>query len=567
MATRTAELIDRLRGLREDFGPQTAGQKCALIGELAGRPLATAGEVAALHELLCFWRAYPDNRRVLATVERELRHFSARDDLGRVRGDLENSGIAGADIVYQFGRCTAEWLASRWGRHLSVEWGEVEDQDRLQRALMLYALPAEVPGLDDPPLAARAWLDQLGASGGSDAGYLVGRAASYRAGTWARDRLFDELNVPMRLKAGRLTPNRTGARYQPAPVVFQSHPIDKARPDLRAEVAKPPRSIRPVSGRDALRLIDLAHEAMVTRKRDLDAFAWADPRDVRLIDCGGGLQFALIGVVPERRFVFESVYGLLTLKNGVPIGYALASALFESSEIAYNVFETFRGGEAAWVLGRLLAACRALFGSDTFSIDPYQLGAGNHEGLESGAWWFYYKLGFRPRDREILPLVAREASRVAGSRDYRTGPRTLERLVQHNVFWSLGAARADVMGSVRLGKIGLAVSARVGRRFGADRERAAMVLADEAAAALQAGAWRRWPAGQRMAFERWAPVIAVLPGVGRWPLADRKALVGVIRAKGGVRESAFVPLFNRHARLRAAVLALCQNSRAATDRR
>jgi hypothetical protein len=325
---------------------------------------------------------------------------------------------------------------------------------------------------------------------------------------------------------------------------------------------RPPLAIRGVAQRDATRLIDLAHESMVTRKRDLDAFAWADPHDVRLIDCGDGLQFALIGVLPERRFLFESVYGLLTLKNGVPIGYALASALFDSSEIAYNVFETFRGGEAAYVFGRLLATCRAVFGLETFSIDPYQLGAGNEEGLDSGAWWFYYKLGFRPRARRILPLVAREASRVAADRDYRTSRRTLERLVEHTVFWSPGPRRDDVMGALRLGNVGLAVSALVARRFGSDRTRAARVLADEAAEMLGAPGWRRRSRGERLMWERWAPVVAVLPDVDRWPRSDRAALVNVIRAKGGVRESAFVPLFNRHERLRAAIVALARGGRA-----
>src|SRR4029077_13985236 len=121
-------------------------------------------------------------------------------------------------------------------------------------------------------------------------------------------------------------------------------------------------------------LIDLAREAMVTRSRDLDVFCWGDPRDVRLVDAGGGLQCACIGFRPDRRLLLEAVYGFLTLKNGVPIGYVLCSALFGSSEIAYNVFETFRGAEAARVYGRVLGMVRSLFGSDTFTIYPYQLG-------------------------------------------------------------------------------------------------------------------------------------------------------------------------------------------------
>jgi hypothetical protein len=558
MATTTSQILEELQQLKEQFGPEPARRKCALLAAIATRSLSTPADVLALHETLCFWRAYPDNPRVLSVVERQLRLFSKRRDLLRVRDDLLNSGIASTDIVYPFSLCTAQWLASRWGSRLTVDWDGVDDEDRLSRLLILYALPAEVPGLDEAPLDAKAWMDRLRSPQGTDASFLVERAAGYPAGAWTRDRLYDELNVPLRLAAGSGTPSRTLARFEPTPVACQSGAMNKTRPDLKAEIVRPPRAIRAVSVRDAHRLIDLAHEAMVTRKRDLDAFAWADPRDVRLVDCGDGLQFALIGVVPERRFLLESVYGALTLKNGVPIGYALASALFDSSEIAYNVFETFRGGEAAHVFGRLLAVCRALFGSETFSIDPYQLGAGNAEGLDSGAWWFYYKLGFRPRARSILPLVAREVRRVAADRDYRTSRRTLERLVEHSLFWSLGPRRDDVMGALRLANLGLAVSAFVAKRFGSDRTLAARVLADEAASRLGVAGWRRWTSDERLAWERWAPVVAVLPGVGRWSPSDRAALVEVIRAKGAARESAFVPLFNRHRRLRAAIVALCR---------
>lgn len=74
-------------------------------------------------------------------------------------------------------------------------------------------------------------------------------------------------------------------------------------------------------------LIDLAREAMVTRGRDLDAFAYGDAGDVRLIDDGFGLTWAMIGLVPERRPTLRTAYGYLTLRNGVPIGYAVGHAL------------------------------------------------------------------------------------------------------------------------------------------------------------------------------------------------------------------------------------------------
>ena len=39
---------------------------------------------------------------------------------------------------------------------------------------------------------------------------------------------------------------------------------------------------------------------MGTRSRDLDVFSWGDPDEVRLADCGGGLQFAVIGAIEAR---------------------------------------------------------------------------------------------------------------------------------------------------------------------------------------------------------------------------------------------------------------------------
>jgi hypothetical protein len=50
--------------------------------------------------------------------------------------------------------------------------------------------------------------------------------------------------------------------------------------------------------------------------------------------------------------------------------------------------------------------------------------------------------------------------------------------------------------------------------------------------------------------------VLCLPGLDRWPAAERAALVAVIRAKGGRRESDFVARFDAHRRLRSALLAL-----------
>ena len=139
--------------------------------------------------MLCFWRAYPDDARVLRDVERRLAEFGNRIDLQRVRKQLVGSGIAGTDIVYLFKYLTALWLAERWPDRLRIEWPLVEDEARLTQALITLALPAEVPGLDEAPREGRAWLSALCGDRETDATWLVRRIAALPAPALARDRV------------------------------------------------------------------------------------------------------------------------------------------------------------------------------------------------------------------------------------------------------------------------------------------------------------------------------------------------------------------------------------------
>jgi hypothetical protein len=307
---------------------------------------------------------------------------------------------------------------------------------------------------------------------------------------------------------------------------------------------------------EARKVIHLAREAMITRSRDLDVFEHADERDIRLVTCDRGYQFACIGVVPERRLMLESVYGFLTLKNGMPIGYLLVGSLFNSSEVAFNMFETVRGAESGLIYSRVLAMVRRLFGSDTFMVPPYQLGHNNQEALESGAWWFYYKLGFRPKDAGVRRLLKTELGKIKRRPRHRTDITTLNELSSENMYLSLGSRRADVMGEISLGDIGLKVAHYLAERFGADREQGLRTCSAEAIRRLGVRSFSRYTAGEILTWKRWSPLVMLLDGVEAWKPAEKRALVEVIRAKGGLRESRFVELFNRHRKLRKAMLRL-----------
>lgn len=301
-------------------------------------------------------------------------------------------------------------------------------------------------------------------------------------------------------------------------------------------------------------MIDLARTALVTHERDLDAFSSGDKNDVRLIDVGDGVQFACIGTVPERRYPIPAIYGLLTLKNGVPIGYYQISAIFHIAEIAFTIFSTYRGAEASKIFACALAVSYQLFGIETFALDPYQLGHNNKDGLKSGVWWFYYKLGFRPKDRGVRQVLRDELKRMKLDPEYRSDFATLNKLSTENMYFEIRPNAAQHSVLPLLWNISPGISAYLANNFAADREAGIRACSEEAARLLGLRTFQYFSRHERQAWDRWSPLVVNLPGIKRWSNADRKALVKVIAAKGGHRESEFLKLFDRHKRLQNALL-------------
>jgi len=552
---------------KTEFTPEAGRRKLASIARIEEARLATAREVERYHEALCFLRAYPDNRQILRVVERALARFSVRGDLKRHAIALADSGIAGTPISYPFFAPTAQWLARRWPDLVTIDWDYVHEPERLEKYLPLLAHYAETPAIDEFDFPLRDWLERLRARGETDAAFVVRRLRQVVKESFLFERIYEDLGLVLRLEArtrgqGR-TPARTFAKaFVGGSVAFQDGALHHGRPELRKVALETPLAVRELNRAQGQAMIDLAREAMVTRQRDLDAFSWGSPDDVRLVEWGDGVAFAVVGVIPERRLLLEAVYAFLTLKNGVPIGYVLNSALYGSAEIAYNVFETFRGAEAAHIYGRVLATVRHLFhGVDAFTIYPYQLGgAGNKEGLASGAWWFYQKLGFRPRDPKAVRLMNRELQAMRRDAKHRSSIATLEALGEENLYLFLGEERDEAIGLLPLLEAGLVASRRLAGKWGFDRERAGKEYRAQAASLLGLKNFRGWSAGERLAFYRWAPLLLDLPGLRGWTAREKGDLAEALRAKGGVRESEFVRRFDAHAKLRKALAQLLRRA-------
>jgi hypothetical protein len=549
MATRTLTALERSK---DRYGAGYAEAKLALLGRLERAELRSARAVRRLHEVLCFLRAYPDDARVLAQVERMLARFAGRADLRRAREALTDTGIAGTAIRYRFFWSTLRWLARRWPDRIEIDRSESEVADKLGAALPLLVTWAEAAALKelDPP--AFAAIDRLRARGEGAAAFFARRIDAMPGDAFTREAFHDAIEPTYELKPGPDTPSRTRAKHAAAPMAYRRAPLRRARPDLRGELGRIYRGVRLASAREGGQLIELARGAMVTSSRDLDAFAYGNARDVRLVDDDDGLGFALIGVIAERRALIPATCGYLILRNGVPIGYGEAYVSGRSATMTFNIFAAFRGGEAAYTFARTLAMVRNRFGAESFRLDPYQLGKGNDEAIASGAWWFYYKLGFRPLTADARRLLRPELARRRADPAHRSSAATLRALAESPLFFDFDRSHSPVMPPVA--ELGLRIGDSLAARSRGDRERVLEQCSRETMRLTGVRSLRGFSAGERLAWQRWSPlVVFALPGVSRWSLAERRDLGRVIRAKGGRDESEFIARFAAHSKLQQAL--------------
>ena len=153
------------------------------------------------------------------------------------------------------------------------------------------------------------------------------------------------------------------------------------------------------------------------------------------------------------------------------------------------------------------------------SVYPYQIGLDNEEAIESGAFWFYRKLGFRPGRPELLRIAEREERKIAAM-PLRTSARTLRRLATGHLFLELPGTERGAWDRFGVRNIGFAVQRLMATRYGGDaaRFRAGSAAAVARALGVQIGTLR---GAARKAFEEFAPVLALVPGLGRWTAAGK----------------------------------------------
>ena len=457
-----ANPIAQLDECKMHFGNDAAARRTeALLKQIRRARFVTAAEAIHLHETLLFLRAYPQSPEVVRLCD-EILFGYARRLRGLPAAELANfeyadvSGIAGTGLTTNFSYGFARSLAERHAaaksrkekrslRHLHtgdlrIDWDRFHHVDRLAPILADLIPEAREDWAVGRYADWRKWLE----SAGGDIRWLLERV---------RPEVYDLLEIPLHFELADSEASRSRARIQPGwkrrSIFYHDGPL-LSRKDVSfaAEFAAPPIRVNRLPRSRAHDILGVIVDASAVRYRELYGFEYPDEARVFHADLGRGVDFFFFGVPRHRRLPHREYCAGMYFKNGVPMGYVEVMWANGVMEFGFNLYYTFRQGETAWMYARLLKLFHQQFGVVAFTIDPYQLGHENEEAIESGAFWFYAKLGFRSQSQRIRDLADREELRMQEHPTYRTPPRTLRKLAEAPMIYRVAARDSFGTGSI-----------------------------------------------------------------------------------------------------------------------
>jgi hypothetical protein len=615
------ELLIQLEASKHSFDPTNSARITKLLTQLAKCEFTDPHQLIRFHESLLFLRAFPNSRALIPPTEKLLNTFFKRVEKLRashtdmsIFDDFDTSGIAGTTMQDILSFDVVRWLVRRIPRNIEIAWDAYWDDYQSERARSTI-WPRFIPLLEeDADVEANIpWQHWLDSARGQEKPlpWLIHRFEQLPLPDRHRAELYDSLHLPIRWNLKNLKLSRTRNWSSPRRFYFHDAPlIQRSEVSLARELSQPaPRfeKLSPATGESVMQAI---RDVMVVRYRELYGTTLGDRHTVVRADLGRGVVMHFWGLPPTRRLPVRAYVAGYTLKNGVPINYIEAIGLCEWIEVGFNTFYTYRQGETAWIYAQALRCLCALTAAKCISIYPYQIGQNNDEAIDSGAFWFYRKLGFRSGRADLQKLCEKEEQKIAANRQHKTPARILKRLAHAHMFYNVDSldefrakssldfrkssgSKTDSLRAERLApqqserfvsghafrraenaapsqpalaaagpwdtfslrNIGVLINRRMAHHFNGDHHKIRQSSTNAITRALKINL-TNWTQPQIQSLQNWSLILSQIPNLARWTPDEKHRLIKIIRAKSAPTELPYLRQTQHHPRLRAELLRL-----------
>jgi hypothetical protein len=431
MNTIFAGKVKLLKTILNRFDGSANDQKRLLLLRLAKNKLPSSKTLTSYFEALLFICAFPPDKKTLVLAEQELLRISSflkKAKMG-IKKQFANSGLPFTPFVSCFSYDCVQWLIIHADCTVSVnkfENARFDLNEVLQITLPTLERSETTAGLGNAEL-----LEALMVKKEKHLHFFMNELQKLDVHPDIKEHLYSGLGIHIDIVPLKKEFSRSYNRIVNRKVFFHSD-IIKDFDHQNLLDSKIGDAVNLSAGQKK-KMINVVKNAMALKDRETDPVTYLDENSFRLYELDRGIAVAVYGIQPFKQMPLESYVGYTLFKNGFPAVYGGGWVFGRRSDFGINIFETFRGGESGYMLCQLLRVYRQVFGVDHFEIEAYQFGLDNPEGIESGAFWFYYRYGFRPKDKKLLKLANDESAKITARKNYRTGHKTLIKFTASNM--------------------------------------------------------------------------------------------------------------------------------------
>ncbi len=430
--TKFTETLKLLKSLMFQFDNESNDKKIKLLNELMLMIPKKHSEFMQLQQLLLGMMAYPGNQPILNLVQKytwQLLDELSKDE--RLQEKLIGTGLLHTSIECNFSFSKTKHIITQFPNQVSIH--SASSSIETQKAILKQILPdVEYSTIHEGEKDLKTRLSKFNSSKQTDLEWLIQTIESGIADEKTQTFIYNQLGIFIQWKVSNKIDSVSFLRGADLPVYFHTSPLEK-KIDLQEIISKKLPSPVKLSLKEKQQLIHSAKMTLFYLYRETEPFTNANENDITLFHLDKGISVALFGSISNKRYSLESYIGYLVLKNNIPASYGGGWIFGERSQFGINILESFRGGESSLIICELLRIYHQHFGATRFVVKPYQFGLHNPEAIKTGAFWFYYKLGFRPESEELKALALKEEQEKIKNPSYKSDSHTLKKYTKSNI--------------------------------------------------------------------------------------------------------------------------------------
>jgi hypothetical protein len=465
MKTNFTNSIRQLREIANQFDEASNAKKKELLKTISKIKIPVHKSIGDYQHLLLFLAAHPFEEKFDSVVKSEMKRLSISN--GKMsKKDKEkfiNTGLPFTKTQASFTHDLLKILDSK--KELNLTYHSSEETTIELNSILSFTLPDIEKDHTSAGMTQEYLWETLEVKEKDRLSFLLGELDKLNDNPFIKDYLVDKFNLfvnvePTDKKYSKLF-NHIGVNKN----YFHSDILKRF--DHVQLLNTPLPNPKKLSELEIERMIEVMQTSLYLLERETDPCTFIDKNSLRYFELERGISIAIFGMIPERQMSMESYVGYTLFKNGYPAAYGGGWIYGTRSLFGINIFEQFRGGESGYILMQLLRTYKQAFNLTYFEVEPYQYGLDNPEGIESGAFWFYYRYGFRPLDKVLNKLANSEFEKIKTKKNYRSSKTTLTKFTESNIGLQLGESIPSKVTDLRA-----KITKMIAQKFGNNRTKA-----------------------------------------------------------------------------------------------